>query len=95
VIVGSLLFGLLTRAMVGLVAPGSAGPGREYRVILYSMGVMLVYVAVTTTYSVTLGFVVVLGLPFLLAMHVIRPATEYLGRRLIRGRQRTEKSSAR
>jgi hypothetical protein len=88
VIVGSLLFGVLARAMLGLVAPASAGPGRQYRVVLYAMGIVLLYVAVTTTYSVTVSFLLVIALPFLIAMHVIRPATDYLGRQLAGGMRR-------
>jgi hypothetical protein len=85
VVVGSLIFGVLARAMLGLVSPGAAGSGKEYRVVLYSMGLVLVYVAVTTTYSVTISFLLVIVLPFLLAMHVIRPMTGYLARQLAGG----------
>jgi hypothetical protein len=93
VVVGSLLFGLFARAMLGLVAAGSEGPGREYRVILYAMGLPLVYVGVSTTYSVTVGFLVIFGLPLLLTMHVIRPASNYAARHLASRSRESEKAA--
>jgi hypothetical protein len=95
VVVGSLIFGLLARAMLGLVVPRSEGPGREYRVILYAMGLVLVYIGVSTTYSVTVGFLIVFGLPLLLTMYVIRPAMNYAGRRLSAGAPRSEQAPVR
>jgi hypothetical protein len=82
VVVGSLLFGLFARAMMGLVAPGQQGDGKELRVILYAMGLTFVYIAVSSTYSVTVGFLVIFGLPLLLTLYAIRPATDYASRRL-------------
>ena len=95
VVVGSLLFGLFARAMLGLVSAGSAGPGREYRVILYAMGLVLVYVGVSTTYSVTVGFLVIFGLPLLLTMHVIRPASNYAAGHLPSKSRGSEKAAVR
>jgi oligosaccharide repeat unit polymerase len=93
VIVGSLLFGLLCRAMLGLVSPAQERAGKEYRAILYAMLFTLVYVAVSTTYSVTVGFLVIFGLPLLLTVYLIRPATEYAGRRLASRAGAREKAS--
>ena len=50
--------------------------------ILYALALMLVYIAVSTTYSVTVGFLIIFGLPLVLAMYAIRPATGYAARRL-------------
>jgi hypothetical protein len=68
--------------MMGLVPPGQQGAGKELRVILYAMGLTLVYIAVSSTYSVTVGFLVIFGLPLLLTLYAIRPATDYASRRL-------------
>jgi hypothetical protein len=93
VVVGSLLFGLFCRAMLGLVSPTQERAGKEYRAILYAMLFTLVYVAVSTTYSVTVGFLVIFGLPLLLTVYLIRPATEYAGRRLASRARAREKAS--
>jgi oligosaccharide repeat unit polymerase len=82
VVVGSLLFGLFSRALLGLVAATPGRPGREFRVILYAMGLTLVYIAVSTTYSVTVGFLVIFGLPLLLALFALRPAVDWMAARL-------------
>jgi len=95
VVVGAFLFGLFSRAMLGLVSADGPRHGREYRVILYAMGLTLVYVAVSTTYSVTIGFLVVFGLPLLLTVYAIRPATEYASRRLGSWGRGREKASIR
>jgi hypothetical protein len=39
-----------------------------------------VYIEATVTYSVTLGYVLTFGLPFLVAVHVIVPTTERASR---------------
>jgi hypothetical protein len=46
------------------------------------MGLTLVYIAVSTTYSVTVGFLVIFGLPLLLALFAVRPAVDWLAARL-------------
>jgi oligosaccharide repeat unit polymerase len=92
VIFGSLLFGLFTRAMLGLVSPAQASSGREFRTIIYAMGLTLVYIAVSSTYSVTVGFLVIFGVPLLLTLYVIRPATDYAGRRLASRARAREKA---
>jgi hypothetical protein len=61
-------------------------------VILYAMAFMLVYIGGSSTYSVTVGFLVIFGLPLLLAMYAIRPATSYAGRRLAIRAQRSEQA---
>jgi oligosaccharide repeat unit polymerase len=93
VVVGSLVFGLLSRAMLGLVSPARDAPGQEFRVILYAMGLTLVYIAVSTTYSVTVGFLVIFGLPLLLALFAIRPVVDRAAARLGRGARTPEKAS--
>ena len=82
VVVGSLLFGLFSRALLGLVAKTPDRRGREFRVILYAMGLTLVYITVSTTYSVTVGFLVIFGLPLLLALFAVRPAVDWMVARL-------------
>jgi len=92
VIVGSLLFGLFSRALLGLVAATPGRPGREFRVILYSMALTLVYIAVSTTYSVTVGFLVIFGLPLLLALFAVRPAVDWMAARLGRRARARERA---
>ena len=94
VIVGSLLFGLLARALLGLVAAGATGAGREYRAVLYALGLVVFYMELTTTYAVALGFVITFGLPLLAAMYLIRPVSERLGRRLVGATRRPGGASA-
>jgi len=95
VVVGSLIFGLLSRAMLGLVARDARGPGWEYRVIVFAMGLTLVYIGVSTTYSVTLGFLVIFGLPLVLTMYGLRPAVEWADRRLATRARPAEKAPVR
>ena len=76
--IGSLLFGILARALVGLLVL-SLGKGREYRVGLYAIGLVLVYIELTVTYSVTLGFVLNLAVPFIIATRVAAPLLGRLG----------------
>ena len=78
VIVGALLFGLLARILLGLVEAQARGPGREYRVVLYAIGLVVLYVELTTTYSVAMGIVITMLLPTLVAIHVLRPLGERL-----------------
>ena len=89
VVVGSLLFGLIARALVGLVAAGGPGRGREYRVVLYAIGLVVFYMELITTYSIAIGFVITFALPFLVAMHVIRPISVRLGQQLAAARHRS------
>ena len=66
---GALLIGVLARALLGLAAP-AATPGREYRVALYAIGLVIVYTLVVDTFSLALGYVLTLALPFLVTVHV-------------------------
>ena len=90
VVVGSLLFGLLARALVGLVSPRGPGPGREYRVVLYAIALVVLYTELVNTYSVAIGFVLTIGVPFLVAMHLIRPIADRASRRLAAPGRRAE-----
>jgi oligosaccharide repeat unit polymerase len=67
VAVGGLLVGIIARALVGLLR--GAAPGRQYRVALYAIGLVILYELVVDTFSLALGFVLTLGLPFLIAVH--------------------------
>jgi oligosaccharide repeat unit polymerase len=68
VAVGGLVIGVLARALLGLVS----GParGREYRVALYAIGLVILYTLVADTFSLALGYVFTLALPFLVAVHL-------------------------
>jgi hypothetical protein len=68
--VGSILLGLLARALLGLVSRNEGG-GREYRVALYAIGIFVLYELITSTYSVALGYVLTLVVPFLVTVHVL------------------------
>ncbi len=72
VVIGSLLFGLVARMLLGLVASPS-DPGHEYRVALYAVGLMILFVEATVTYAVTLGYVLTIGVPFVIAIYVLGP----------------------
>ena len=66
------------------------GPGREYRVVLYAIALVLLYTELVNTYSVAIGFVLTIGVPFLVAMHVIRPIADRASRRLASSGRRAE-----
>jgi oligosaccharide repeat unit polymerase len=66
--VGALLLGLAARILLGLVRDLRTA-GREYRVALYALALVLLYEIVTSTYSVALGFALTLGIPLLVAIH--------------------------
>lgn len=72
VVIGSVLFGLLARVLLGLLA-SPLDPGYEYRVALYAVGLMLLFVETTVTYSVTFGYILTVAVPFLIAVHVLGP----------------------
>ncbi len=94
VVVGSLLFGLVARALLGLVAGRKGDPGYEYRVVLYATGLVVLYMELITTYSVAIGFVITFVLPFLVAMHLIRPFSERIGRQVAGSRIRSRAGAA-
>ena len=67
---GSLIFGMLTRGLIGLVADPRAD-GAAYRTALFALTLAITYMALITTYSVALGFIFTLLLPFLVATLVL------------------------
>ena len=66
--VGGLLAGILARVLLGLLRE-ERSPGRESRVVFYAMSLVLLYVFVTSTYSVALGFCLSYGLPLAVAIY--------------------------
>ncbi len=68
VALGGLVVGLLARALLGLTAGTAAG--REYRAALYAIGLIVLYTLVAETFSLALGLLFTLALPFLVAVHV-------------------------
>lgn len=85
VALGALLFGILGRALLGLVGPGP-DRGRIYRATLYAIGVFLVYSAVSGTYSLTISLLISFVAPFLVAVHLFARVPLRLGRPLTTGR---------
>jgi oligosaccharide repeat unit polymerase len=67
VAVGGLLIGIAARTLLGLLRGGPAG--REYRVAVYAILVLVLYEFVVGTFSIALGFALTLLLPFLVAVH--------------------------
>ena len=68
VAVGALLIGLLARSLLGLLRGPPAG--RQYRVALYAIALVILYELVVDTFSLALGFMLTLALPFLIAVHL-------------------------
>jgi hypothetical protein len=68
VAVGALLIGVLARALPGLLRGPPAG--RQYRVAAYAMLLVVLYELVVDTFSLALGYVLTVVIPFLLAVHV-------------------------
>jgi oligosaccharide repeat unit polymerase len=67
VALGGLLIGVLARALLGLVrGPAS---GREYRVALYAVLLIVLCVLVAGTFSLAIGHALTLLLPLLIAVH--------------------------
>jgi oligosaccharide repeat unit polymerase len=66
--VGALLTGIVARLLLGLLRDRAA-PGRRYRVVLYALSLVLLYVFVTSTYSVALGYFLSFGLPLAVAIY--------------------------
>jgi oligosaccharide repeat unit polymerase len=67
VAVGALLIGVAAAVLLNLLR--GAGPGREYRVALYAILLIVVYELVLGTFSIALGFAITLLIPFLIAIH--------------------------
>ena len=68
VAVGAVLIGVLARSLLGLLRGPLAG--RQYRVALYAIALVILYELVVDTFSLALGFMLTLALPFLIAVHV-------------------------
>ena len=83
--VGSLLFGILARGLVGLLTP--TGDSRRYRVVLYAIAVMVLLVLLTNTYSIAFGFVLTLGLPFVAGVYLLGRLPDEPVARLARARR--------
>jgi oligosaccharide repeat unit polymerase len=80
IVVGSLLFGILARGLLGLLTP--TGDSRRYRVVLYAITVMVLLVLLTNTYSIAFGFMLTLALPFVAGVYLLgrlpeRPSTRH------------------
>jgi oligosaccharide repeat unit polymerase len=67
VAIGALLLGAAAHALLGLLR--GAVRGREYRVVLYAILLVVLYEWIVGTLSIALGFVFTLLLPFLVAIH--------------------------
>jgi oligosaccharide repeat unit polymerase len=66
--IGAVLLGTIARVLLGFLRNPTAR-GREYRVVLYALSVVLLYVFITSTYSVALGLGLTFGLPLAVAVH--------------------------
>jgi oligosaccharide repeat unit polymerase len=69
VALGAILIGLVARSLLGLVA--AQGPGREYRAALYAIALVILLTLVVDTFSLALGYVFTLLLPFLVTVHAL------------------------
>jgi oligosaccharide repeat unit polymerase len=67
--VGALLLGMLARCIAALVH--GRGPGREYRVALYAVLLIVLYEWMVDTLSVTIGFALAFGLPLAFTVGVL------------------------
>jgi hypothetical protein len=67
---GSLLLGVLGRGLLGLVASPHS-PGGAFRVGLYALSAILLYQLLVGTYSIVLGSVITLVIPYLLVVHAL------------------------
>ena len=50
--------------------------------VLYAIALVVLYTELVNAYSVAIGFVLTIGVPFLVAMHLIRPIADRASRRL-------------
>jgi oligosaccharide repeat unit polymerase len=67
VAIGALLLGAAAHALVGLLRGGARG--REYRVVLYAILLVVLYEWIVGTLSIAIGFIFTLLVPFLIAIH--------------------------
>lgn len=75
VVLGALLFGMLARALTGLRAGVGESEGRELRVAIYVLAVVLLSQFLVGSYSIVFGQALAMGIPLLLALRVFaRPA---------------------
>ncbi len=75
IIVGSLIFGVLARALTGLRARAGVDAGRELRIALYVIGVLLLFQFTVGSYSLVLGSGMAVAIPLVLALRIFaRPA---------------------
>lgn len=79
VVVGAVMFGWAARVLLALIAGPRQLPGWEYRVALYAIGLAILYMSLATTYTIAMGFVLELVIPFLLAVHLLGPLGERMG----------------
>ncbi len=50
--------------------------------VLYAIALVVLFTEVVNTYSVAIGFVLTIGVPFLVAIHLLRPLVDRGGGRL-------------
>jgi hypothetical protein len=75
IIIGSLIFGILARALTGLRAHVGGQEGRELRIALYVIGVLLLYQFTVGSYSLVFGSGMAVAIPLVLALRIFaRPA---------------------
>lgn len=68
--VGSLLFGIIARALTGLRARAGAAEGRELRIALYVIGLLLLYQFTVGSYSLAIGSGLAVAIPLALALRI-------------------------
>jgi oligosaccharide repeat unit polymerase len=69
VVIGALLIGVGARLMLELVASGAAG--RQYRVALYAVVLVVLYELVVDSSSIALGYALTFGIPLLVTVHIL------------------------
>lgn len=75
VLLGSLLFGIIARGLTGLRSAAGGVGGRELRIALYVIGVLLLYQFTVGSYSLVFGSGLAVMFPLVLALRIFaRPA---------------------
>jgi oligosaccharide repeat unit polymerase len=69
--VGAVLFGIAGRLLLALLRAPAGLPGRRRRVALYAIGASVFYMALATAYTLPIGFVIELALPFFVTVGVL------------------------
>ncbi|MEA2331510.1 MAG: O-antigen polysaccharide polymerase Wzy [Thermoleophilaceae bacterium] len=69
VAIGALLLGMAARGLTGLVL--GSGPGREYRVALYAVALIVLYELVVDSFSIALGYALAFGIPLVATVHAL------------------------